>query len=184
MIEKFEEQPVWSDFPVVLFAGNAQNVEMLSAIVGTRFNATIVERPIRIAMLISAVRGALRARERQYQARDLLHQLAESDHQKDLFLATLSHELRTPLNSMLGWIKLLRRKSDSPIDLNRGLDVIERNARTQSKVISDILFVSRVITGKLELNLESVDLLAITQTAIDIIMPSIEAKKYQSANFI
>ena len=79
-------------------------------------------------MLISAVRGALRARERQYQSRDLLNQLEESDHQKDLFLATLSHELRTPLNSMLGWIKLLRSKSDSPIDLNRGLDVIERNA--------------------------------------------------------
>ena len=127
-------------------------------------------------MLISAVHGALRARERQYQSRNLLNQLAESDHQKDLFLATLSHELRTPLNSMLGWIKLLRSKSDSPIDLTRGLDVIERNARTQSKVISDILFVSRVITGKLELDLETVDLLAITQTAIDIIMPSIEAK--------
>ena len=174
--ETFDAQPVWSDLPVVLFAGNAKNSETLLEVVGTRLNATIVERPIRIAMLVSAVRGALRARQKQYQTRDLLNQLAESDHQKDLFLATLSHELRTPLNSMLGWIKLLRSKSESPIDLNRGLDVIERNARTQSKVISDILFVSRVITGKLELDLESVDLLAITQTAIDIIMPSIEAK--------
>ncbi len=174
--ETFDAQPVWSDLLVVLFAGNAKNSETLLEVVGTRLNATIVERPIRIAMLVSAVRGALRAREKQYQTRDLLNQLEESDQQKDLFLATLSHELRTPLNSMLGWIKLLRSHSDSPIDLNRGLDVIERNARTQSKVISDILFVSRVITGKLELELETVDLLTIIQTAIDIITPSIEAK--------
>ena len=176
LAETFDSQPVWSDLPVMLFAGNTKNSERLSEFVGTRLNATIVERPIRIAMLVSAVRGALRAREKQYQTRDLLNQLEESDHQKDLFLATLSHELRTPLNSMLGWIKLLRDNSDKSLDFEHGLDVIERNARTQSKVISDILFVSRVITGKLELDLETVDLLAVTQTAIDIIMPSIEAK--------
>ena len=175
--ETFDSQPVWSDLPVVLFAGNAKNSERLLELVGARLNATIVERPIRIAMLISAVRGALRARKKQYQTRDLLNQLAESDHQKDLFLATLSHELRTPLNSMLGWIKLLRSKSDVEIDFDHGLDVIERNAKTQSKVISDILFVSRVITGKLELELETVNLLTVVQTAIDIMTPSVEAKK-------
>ena len=175
--QTFDQQPVWSDLPIVLFAGNAKNAEMLLEVVGTRFNATIVERPIRIAILISAVRGALRAREKQYQTRDLSNQLEESDHQKDLFLATLSHELRTPLNSMLGWIKLLRDKSDSEIDITHGLDVIERNARTQSKVISDILFVSRVITGKLELELEPVNLVNVAQTAMDIILPTINAKK-------
>lgn len=173
----FDSQPVWSDLPVLLFAGNAKNSERLLELVGARLNATIIERPIRIAMLISAVRGALRAREKQYQTRDLLNQLAESDHQKDLFLATLSHELRTPLNSMLGWIKLLRNKSDSEIDFYHGLDVIERNAKTQSKVISDILFVSRVITGKLELEVEIVDIKTVVQTAIDIMTPSVEAKK-------
>lgn len=174
--EIFDVQPVWSDLPVVLFAGNVKNSGRLLEFIGTHVNATIVERPIRIAMLISAVRGALRAREKQYQTRDLLNKLAESDHQKDLFLATLSHELRTPLNSMLGWITLLRSKSDNSLDFEHGLDVIERNARTQSKVISDILFVSRIITGKLEIDLEPVDLLTVIQTAIDIIMPSIEAK--------
>ncbi len=176
LVETFDRQPVWSDIPVILFAGNPQNSEKLLNLVGTRINATIVERPIRIAMLVSAVRGALRARERQYQARDLLNQLEQADHQKDLFLATLSHELRTPLNSMLGWIKLLRDRSDNAVDLEHGLDVIERNTRAQSKVISDILFVSRVITGKLELELEKIDLLPVVRTAIDIVQPSVEAK--------
>lgn len=176
LTDAFNNHPVWSDVPVVIFAASAPNAEKLSVTVGTRLNATIVERPIRITMLISAVRGALRARERQYQTRDLLNQLEESDKQKDLFLATLSHELRTPLNSMLGWIKLLRDKTNGETDIGHGLDVIERNARTQSKVISDILFVSRVITGKLELELKTVNVGSIAQTAIDIILPSLEAK--------
>lgn len=176
LIDSINRHPVWSDVPVVIFAANAHNSEKMSAIVGARLNATIVERPIRIPMLVSAVRGALRARDKQYQTRDLLNQLEESDKQKDLFLATLSHELRTPLNSMLGWIKLLREKSDGEINFEHGLEVIERNARTQSKLISDILFVSRVITGKLEIQLENVDLSFIVQTALDSVLPAIEAK--------
>ena len=175
LAEKFDAQPVWSDLPVVLFAGNASNAEMLAATVGTRFNATIVERPIRIPILVSAVRGALRARERQYQSRNLLHQLEESDHQKDLFLATLSHELRTPLNSILGWIQLLRQNSDKA-DLDHGLEVIERNAKTQSEIISDILFVSRIITGKLNLDLEPIRLIPVLQQAIEVVLPSVEEK--------
>ena len=180
LVESFERQPIWSDIPVVLFAINARNSEILLETVGTRLNATIVERPIRITMLVSAVRGALRAREKQYQTRDLLNQLEQADHQKDLFLATLSHELRTPLNSMLGWIQLLRAKdSRRQIDESHALAVIERNARAQSEMISDILFVSRVITGKLTLNLEPVDLLSVVKAAIDVVLPSIGAKEIE-----
>jgi signal transduction histidine kinase/ActR/RegA family two-component response regulator len=175
--ESFDRQPVWSDLPVVLFASSGQHAEALLETVGTRFNATIVERPIRITMLVSAVRGALRARERQYQSRNLLNQLEESDRQKDLFLATLSHELRTPLNSILGWIQLLRTQSNNRIDPKYALEVIERNAKAQSELISDILFVSRVITNKLELNLEVIDLVAVVQSAIDVVRPLIETKK-------
>lgn len=177
-----EDQPVWSDIPVMLFAGNASNAERLSATVGTRFNVTIVERPIRIPMLISAVRGLLRARERQYQSRNLLNQLEESDRQKDLFLATLSHELRTPLNSILGWIQMLRSNSDK-IDIHRGLEVIERNAKAQSEIVSDILFVSRVITGKLTLDFKPIDLTAVLQDAIEIVRPAIEDKEIDLHTF-
>ena len=174
LVKQLNKQPVWSDIPVVLFAGNAGKSEELLELVGSRFNATIVERPIRMAMFISAVRGALRAREKQYQTRDLLTQLEEADHQKDLFLATLSHELRTPLNSMLGWIELLRKDVDSPVHVNRGLDVIERNAKSQSKVIADILFLSRVVTGKLELKPKRINLFPVVRAAVDAVIPSIK----------
>ena len=183
VVELFNRQPVWSDLPIVIFAVNERNAEKILETVGTRLNATIVERPIRKTILISAVRGALRARQRQYEARDLLNKLEEADRQKDLFLATLSHELRTPLNSVLGWIQLLRGKSGQKIDTNYGLDVIERNAKAQAEMISDILFVSRVITGKLTLNLETVDLIQIVQSAIDVVRPSVEAKEIQLKTF-
>lgn len=175
-LESFNQQPVWSDLPIVLFAINGQNAERLLATVGTRFNATIVERPIRVMMLISAVRGALRARQKQYQARNLLIQLEESDKQKDLFLATLSHELRTPLNSILGWIQLARTDSNEA-HVSHALEVIERNAKAQREIISDILFISQVITGKLQLELELIDLLPVIQSAVDVLLPSIEAKE-------
>jgi signal transduction histidine kinase/CheY-like chemotaxis protein len=175
LIDTFNRQPVWSDLPVMLFAGNAQSSEKLLTAIGTRLNATIVERPIRVTMLISAVRGALRARQKQYQTRDLLNQLEESDHQKDLFLATLSHELRTPLNSILGWIQLLRDSSGS-IDARHGLEVIERNAKAQSEIISDILFVSRIITGKFTPDLQPIDLIPVIEEAVEVVLPSIESK--------
>lgn len=184
LIEHLNRQPIWSDVPVVLFAANARNSEKLLGTVGTRLNATIVERPIHITMLVSAARGALRARQRQYQARDLLDELKQADRQKDLFLATLSHELRTPLNSMLGWIKLLRSESDNRVDLNHGLGVIERNAKAQAEMISDILFVSRIITGKLELKTETIDLISVLQAALDSVRPSVAAKEIQlTTNF-
>ena len=174
----FDAQPVWSDLPVVLLAGGGHHAEMLLATVGTRFNATIIERPIRITLLISAVRAALRARQRQYQSRNLLNQLEESDRQKDLFLATLSHELRTPLNSILGWIQLLNVKDPQKrIDPQHALAVIERNARAQSEMIGEILFVSRIITGKLELNFAPLDIAAVAQSAIETLRPALKAKE-------
>jgi len=183
LIESFDRQPVWSDLPIIIFAGSAVNSEKLLVTVGTHLNATIVERPIRIAILVSAVRGALRARERQYQSRDLLNQLKESDQQKDLFLATLSHELRTPLNSILGWIQILRGESNIPANIERALTILERNARAQSQIISDILFISRVITGKLTLSLKNLDLISAVEAAIDVVRPSLEAKDIRLNTF-
>lgn len=175
--EAFDAQPIWSDLPVVVFAGINQHIENLIAAVATRFNATIIERPIRIPILVSAVQGALRARQRQYESRDLLNQLEEADRQKDLFLATLSHELRTPLNSILGWIQLLKVENPARnIDPKHALAVIERNARMQADMISDILFLSRIITGKLKLNLKPLDIAVILQAAIEILRPAFEAK--------
>lgn len=176
LAEMSESEPVWSDIPIVLFAGNNKNAENLLSTIGSRYNATIVERPIRITMLVSAVRGALRARERQYQTRDLLVELKQADKQKDLFLATLSHELRTPLNSILGWIQLMRGNAGEQVDVDRAIEVIERNARTQSELIDDILFTSRVITGKLELKFVPISIISAVQAALDVVRPAATEK--------
>jgi len=95
---------------------------------------------------------------------------------KDEFLATLSHELRTPLNAVIGWSRVLktgRLDSDSSA---HAIDVIERNAWAQKQIIEDILDVSRVITGKLQLHLGPVDLVSIVNAALDAVKPALEAK--------
>src|SRR6185503_6306069 len=95
---------------------------------------------------------------------------------KDEFLATLSHELRTPLNAVIGWSRILKAgRLDNESSLH-AIEVIERNAWAQKQIIEDILDVSRVITGKLQLHLGPVDLVAVVAAALDAVKPAIEAK--------
>src|SRR5262245_56196088 len=95
---------------------------------------------------------------------------------KDEFLATLSHELRTPLTAILGWSHLLRRKELEQAEFVRGLDTIERNARSQSQLIDDLLDVSRIINGKLQIERNPVGLSKVIEAALDSIRPGAEAK--------
>jgi CheY-like chemotaxis protein/anti-sigma regulatory factor (Ser/Thr protein kinase) len=98
---------------------------------------------------------------------------------KDEFLATLSHELRTPLSAILGWSHLVRTgKLDEP-QMSRALETIERNARSQSQLIDDLLDVSRIITGKLQIEPRPVDLCAVIADAIEGVRPALEAKNIQ-----
>ena len=94
---------------------------------------------------------------------------------KDEFLATVSHELRTPLNAILGWSSVLKTRND-PDSIARGVDVIFRNAKSQSKLIEDILDVSRIITGKLRLELGSVNLDDVVSEAIEVVRPTAAAR--------
>jgi PAS domain S-box-containing protein len=103
---------------------------------------------------------------------------AESDRagrMKDEFLATLSHELRTPLNAILGWSQIIQRSSDQQ-DIVEGLAIIERNARAQSQIIEDLLDMSRIISGKVRLDVQRVDISAIVKAAVDTAKPTAEAK--------
>ena len=97
---------------------------------------------------------------------------------KDEFLATLSHELRTPLNAILGWTQLLKESDDNE-QLQEGLSVIERNTRLQSQLVNDLLDMNRIITGKVRLDLQQVDLAELILAALDGIRPSAQAKKIQ-----
>ncbi|MEA2206339.1 MAG: hypothetical protein QOE77_3115 [Blastocatellia bacterium] len=98
---------------------------------------------------------------------------------KDEFLATLSHELRTPLTAILGWSHLVRTGNLDGTQLSRALETIERNARSQSQLIDDLLDVSRIITGKLEIDLVSTDLRSVMEAAIESVRPAFETKNIQ-----
>ena len=97
---------------------------------------------------------------------------------KDEFLATLSHELRTPLNAILGWSQLLRTGGGGrdAADLAEGLETIERNARAQTKIIEDLLEMSRIISGKIRLDVQRVDLAAIVRAAVETVRHAADAK--------
>jgi PAS domain S-box-containing protein len=95
---------------------------------------------------------------------------------KDEFLATLSHELRTPLNAVIGWSRILKAGRLDTESSNHAIEVIERNAWAQKQIIEDILDVSRVITGKLQLHLGPVDLISVVNAALDAVRPALEAK--------
>lgn len=95
---------------------------------------------------------------------------------KDDFLATLSHELRTPLNAIQGWAGLLRSGRIAPSEVDRGLEVIERNTAMQTQLIEDLLDMSRILSGKMRLDVQLVDLTQVVRAAVASIAPAAEAK--------
>jgi len=328
LIKALREQPSWSDVPmVVLTSGggeNPANAESLAA-VSEAGNVTLIERPVRLATLLSALKSALRARHRQYDARDFLisetrtkealtqseerlrmaldaarlgawqfdfdtlalectdickanlglppeidfsyedfiaavhpddreninsklknalgkqeeykdeyrilwrdnslhwiliqgsarydesgrahtiagvmldvterklaetvrEELLESEKKaraaaetanrlKDDFLATVSHELRTPLNAILGWTNLLTSGRLNAEDTARALQTVQRNAKNQAEIIEDLLDVSRILSGKLNLQMKSVNPLELVKTAVESLKPTADAKR-------
>jgi PAS domain S-box-containing protein len=117
-------------------------------------------------------RDALLMRER-----DARRQAQESDRLKDEFLATLSHELRTPLTAILGWSTLLRKGEVEEASFDRAIETIERNARSQARLIDDLLDVSRIITGNLRLDIRPINLVSVVEGAKDGLRPTAEAKR-------
>ena len=95
---------------------------------------------------------------------------------KDDFLAILSHELRTPLSAILGWTQVLRRGHQDAEDLQKGLETIERNARVQTRLIEELLDMSRVTSGKVRLDVQQLDPSSVVESAIESVSPSAEAK--------
>jgi signal transduction histidine kinase/CheY-like chemotaxis protein len=201
LVEALAEQPTWSDLPlIVLTSGGAAkpaNADALNAL-GEAGNVTLIERPVRAATLLSAIKSALRARRRQYDVRNHLEaearasaererllvseQSARSEAEaasrlKDEFLATVSHELRTPMTAVLGWIHILRGGQLDYTASTHALEIIERNARSQNQLIEDLLDVSRIITGKLRLDVRRVDPMSIIEAAIEAVLPAAEAKE-------
>jgi signal transduction histidine kinase len=107
----------------------------------------------------------------------LLQREQQANRLKDEFLATVSHELRTPLNAILGWSRVLRTASLNEALQARALESIERNALAQARLIEDILEVSRIVTGKLRLKVNTLDLGQVVNAALDVVRPAAEAKQ-------
>src|SRR5262245_23464824 len=106
----------------------------------------------------------------------LYREAQEANRLKDEFLSTLSHELRTPLNAIFGWAKILRTRSLDSVT-SHAVEVIERNAQTQIRLIEEVLDVSRIITGKMTVAAEPLDLRAVVRAAIDMVRPGMQAKR-------
>ena len=100
----------------------------------------------------------------------------KANQMKDEFLAVLSHELRTPLNAMLGWTQLIRKGRLGPEETQRAIEIIERNARVQEQLVSDLLDMSRIISGKFRLELEGIELRPVVESALDTVRPAAAAK--------
>jgi len=184
MAQCVAKQPVWSDLPVlVLSRAGAESPRLASTVLGLG-NVTVVERPLRITTLLSLIQAALRARQRQYDVRahlvEIAHARVEAERAgriKDEFLATLSHELRTPLNAILGWSQIIRRSNCDAADVEEGIEVIERNARVQTQIIEDLLDMSRIISGKMRLDVQPINLSDVIRAAAETIGPAANAKE-------
>lgn len=107
----------------------------------------------------------------------LFAEARESNRIKDEFLATLSHELRTPLSSILGWTQLLRSQMLDPDETVEALEIIEQNAVMQSKLIEDLLDVSRIVTGKMQLAVRPISLAGVINAAVNVVLPAAQAKR-------
>ena len=146
-------------------------------VVGDRGGRTFTGEQLRVAQLfadqaaLALEKGSLYGRESAARS-----EAEAANRAKDHFLATLSHELRTPLSAMLGWVRLLRSGKLDPVTAARALETIERNTFLQSQLIEDLLDVSRIITGKLRLDLRLVDITTVIDGAVEALRPSAAAK--------
>jgi PAS domain S-box-containing protein len=138
------------------------------------------DNDLRLLQLV-ADRVALAVEQaRLYETEQSARKQAEAaSRMKDEFLATVSHELRSPLNAILGWVKLLREGKLEADSAEHALETVERSARAQSSIINDLLDVSRIITGKIRLNVQRIDPARLIESAIESVRPAAEAKEIQ-----
>jgi PAS domain S-box-containing protein len=147
---------------------------------GRPFDAHVIMTPVQtngeLRGYSLVVRDITQRKQLEDDLRSRAEDLAAANRAKEDFLATLSHELRTPLNAMLGWTRLLRLGKLQGDGAERALETIERNARAQEQLIADILDMSRIVTGKLRLELSPCELRPVVDAALDAVRPAADAK--------
>jgi signal transduction histidine kinase/ActR/RegA family two-component response regulator len=201
LAEWIEHQEPWAELPIILLTHPGQPTRVTaqrSRVLSLRGAVTVLERPMRPAALVGALRVALQSRRRQYQLRDLLEsqrsvglelQSARLDAEaanraKDHFLATLSHELRTPLNAISGWTYLMRNSSKDETLVAQGLDVLQRNTNSLIEMISDLLDTSRIVAGTLTMEFKEVDLKQVVRANVETLRVQAAEKRIAVATVV
>jgi signal transduction histidine kinase len=159
--------------PIVDLAASLDRVAT-SGDYSTRAQATTGDE---VGRLVESFNSMLEViQKKDIERNDLLEQSQESNRIKDEFLATVSHELRTPLNAMLGWLQIIRTTDMDPATLERAIASIERNAQSQARVVEDLIELSRVVTGKLQLRTKPVDVRSVVEASLDVVRTAAQAK--------
>ena len=170
------------DTPVVMFTHTGSE-EIAAAGLRAGLADYIIKTPSHYGRLAHAVRIAVQnaatarnERQARVREREALRAAEEALRLKDEFLATLSHELRTPLNAISGWLQVIR-SHEVPARLDRGLAAIERNTALLTRLIADLVDVSRIVSGTLTLRVQPTDVRTIVETVLDSVRPAILAKR-------
>jgi signal transduction histidine kinase/ActR/RegA family two-component response regulator len=185
-------QPPWSDLPVVLLCPASGQSDAVAAALSIFTNVTILERPASARTLVSAIQAALRGRVRQYQTRHQLmaleqaqdglrareRQLREADRRKDEFLAMLAHELRNPLAPIRNVSELLGRQGAENSRIRAMADILRRQITHLTRIVDDLLDVSRVTQGRIELQPETVDLASVVADACESVQPLVSERRH------
>jgi signal transduction histidine kinase len=184
LLKTLERQPPWSDLPLVVLttAGQAPraNVRTLE-LLGAYGNVSLLERPVRTATLVAAVRTALRARRRQHESRDYLTmrerlvaelgaarlEAERVSQAKDNFLAMLGHELRNPLAAIVSGLAVLDRFSPREEAEKQARGIVRRQVRHLTRLVDDLLDVSRIMSGKITLRRAPVDLQEVVRQCVE-----------------
>ena len=191
LLNALQQQPHWSDIPFVVLAASGTPSRALSDLQSIA-SVTLLDRSVHMRTLLSAVQMAVRARSRQYQIRDLLQRERQAridadraNEAKDRFLAVLSHELRTPLTPIVLAVAALQREFTGPSPARRAIDdrlpqmleMISRNIVLETKLIDDLLDLSRLVQGKLQLQRDVVDVHARVRDTLAMVESDARAKQ-------
>jgi signal transduction histidine kinase/ActR/RegA family two-component response regulator len=181
-----KRQPSWSDLPVLVLARPGADSTAVTEAMELMGNVTVLERPTRVSALVSTARSALRARARQYQIRDELAAreraeaaLRDADRRKDEFLAILAHELRNPLAPISNALHILRQSGPLDPTVERFGAMMQRQVHAMVRLVDDLLEVSRITRGKIELRKELLDVGAVVRGAVEMSRPLIDAAAHQ-----
>ncbi len=170
-----EAQSAWSDLPILLFTSVRSQAARPTAaqLLASLGNVTFLDRPLRPVTMLSAARSALRARKRQYEAREEIKAQSRAVRERDQFLAMLGHELRNPLSAITMAVNLDRGGS------SKYGDIMRRQVSHLTRLVDDLLEVSRVTSGKIVLRKERVDLAALVRRCLTTLAPALAQHQAQ-----